>query len=147
MVHPKRLHGALRQYASDHQNEVNRWVHLICVPVLLWGALALLARIKLSPYVDLAMAVAMVHCVVFWFMDWKLGFPYFVFVLGVYGLARDTSVAMALWISAAGWVLQIFGHFHFEKNKPSFFSQITQLFIGPIWWFAHVIEYPLESEE
>lgn len=147
MVHPERLHGAMRHYADDHRNEVNRWIHLICVPFILWSILALLAHVQLSPYVDLAMAVGLLHCVVFWFMDWKLGLPYFVFVLGVYGLARDISFTVALAVFAAGWGLQFLGHFRFEKNQPSVFTQVTQLFIGPIWWFAHVIEYPIETEQ
>jgi uncharacterized membrane protein YGL010W len=49
-----------------------------------------------------------------------------------------------------GWVIQFVGH-HFEKAKPAFVDDLTQLLIGPLFLMAEVyfmlgVEAELEAK-
>jgi uncharacterized membrane protein YGL010W len=41
--------------------------------------------------------------------------------------------AMALTMFVAGWVLQLVGHYVFERNDPQFFGDKRNLLVGVVW--------------
>ena len=40
----------------------------------------------------------------------------------------------------AGWALQYVGHYVFEKNRPSFYSDAYYLLVGPAWVAAEWLD-------
>jgi uncharacterized membrane protein YGL010W len=41
---------------------------------------------------------------------------------------------------AGGWALQFVGHYVFEKQPPSFFSDPLYLLVGPLWVLMELLE-------
>lgn len=42
---------------------------------------------------------------------------------------------------AAGWALQLLGHYRFENKSPSFFSDPRYLLVGPLWVGIEVLQW------
>ena len=38
----RHVDALLYQYSSDHQNSTNHWIHLVCVPAIVWSVTAML---------------------------------------------------------------------------------------------------------
>ncbi|MGA9421064.1 MAG: Mpo1-like protein [Rhodanobacteraceae bacterium] len=131
-------------YSSDHLNPVNRAIHWVCVPAILWAVIALLWVIPVSPSIGRPgfwCALVMVAAMAFY---WRLSRPIaaamFV-VLVLLGLATDTlyrslGTRALLWLAvtvfALAWVGQFIGH-AIEGRRPSFATDLTYLLIGPAW--------------
>lgn len=47
---------------------------------------------------------------------------------------------VAAGLFAGGWALQFAGHFLFERNSPSFFSDPVYLLMGPLWVVVEVLQ-------
>lgn len=128
----------LTDYSDSHQHPINKLIHWICVPTImfcilgmLWAvwepaavlliAAATLFYLRLSP----RLYVGMVFVV--------LAMAYIGYGLGDYLF----NTCLALFLIA--WVFQFIGHL-IEGAKPSFFKDLQFLFIGPLWILAHVYQ-------
>ena len=40
----------LDQYSADHRNATNQWIHLLCVPAIVWSVTAMLWAIPVPAY-------------------------------------------------------------------------------------------------
>ncbi|WP_374338951.1 DUF962 domain-containing protein [Leeia sp.] len=136
----------LDQYGSSHQNPVNKRIHWLCVPLIMWSllgllwllhvpglpllngavvlmAVALLFYWRLSPTLFLAMAVMTALMLAAWWGLAALGAP---------------VAAIAAAVFVLSWIAQFYGH-KLEGKKPSFFQDVQFLLIGPLWvvafWF------------
>ncbi|HEX2570280.1 MAG TPA: DUF962 domain-containing protein [Polyangia bacterium] len=58
-----------------------------------------------------------------------VGIPMIVASLPLLPLAPPVGGAMFV----GGWILQLIGHYVFEKHNPSFFNDPFYLLVGPIW--------------
>ena len=131
-------------YSGDHRTTLNQWLHVVCVPLILWSVIALLWCIPVpgtlfGPGAFAALAM---------FMTWSFYYRhsrtlgmgmllFFVLIswttrwlhleLGGAGLAK-----LALAVFVAAWIGQFIGH-HFEGRRPSFLTDLTYLLIGPVW--------------
>lgn len=135
----------LNEYGESHQNGVNKAIHWICVPLILWSVLMLLwsiptpeilVRANLN-FAYIAMMAALVYYV---FLSPALGLGMLlVFYLLVYLTNRVMLLytglplwGLALIIFTAAWIGQFIGH-KIEGKKPSFLKDVQFLLIGPIW--------------
>jgi uncharacterized membrane protein YGL010W len=120
----------LDEYSESHQNKTNKAIHWVCVPVILFSIIGILAHfsalltallliLTLLFYarLDLVLAVAMAALIAV--MAWLI------FILPV-----GTGFYIALFILA--WIGQFYGH-KVEGKKPSFFKDLQFLLIGPAW--------------
>jgi len=131
-------------YSADHANSTNRAIHWLCVPVILWCVVALLWTIPVP---------SMLGRAGFWALP-----PMFGAFLFYYRLSRRMGLAMAavfivcglvaeaayralgpqhlLWLAIAlfvlAWIGQFVGHV-IEGRRPSFFTDLAYLLIGPAW--------------
>lgn len=133
-------------YSADHRDATNQLLHVLCVPAIVWSLLALVYCIPLgegAPTGPLAAVLAVV-AVAFW--CW-LSLPL--------GLGAGVAMALSYWSVAAlhavlgsgglavvgavvfvvAWVGQFIGH-HIEGRRPSFFTDLVYLMIGPVWVLA-----------
>lgn len=132
----------LTQYATYHRDRRNIATHFFGVPMIMFGALVLLARpsfalgeLTLTPA---ALALALV-------LPWTLS-------RGAFGLGSVTALvwlvlaALAHLIAGAtgqglawgavfflvGWLIQFVGHYY-EGRKPAFVDDLVGLFVAPMF--------------
>ncbi|HEX5755356.1 MAG TPA: Mpo1-like protein [Arenimonas sp.] len=134
----------LHSYGGDHEDRRNQIIHLVCVPAILWTVTAFFWLIPVPAAFGkpgLWMAAAMF---VAWLWYWQLSRPLglgmlAVFVLcGVINQLLYTRIGMANlgWLALAvfviAWIGQFIGHI-FEGKRPSFFTDLVYLLVGPMW--------------
>lgn len=134
-------------YSHHHQNDVNQWIHVFAVPAILWSVIALLWCIpvpmtwfRAGLWAALAMfaawmfywrasrALGLGMLVVFVLMAWLTRWLY-------YGYGVRTLLVAAVAVFVVAWIAQFVGH-KIEGRKPSFFTDLTYLLIGPAWVLA-----------
>jgi len=124
----------LERYGEFHRNPINKAIHWVCVPLIVWSVLAALWTI--SP---LAVYAAIGVMTVFYL--W-LSLPLALGMLGVMALmvwpltllgSRALIVSIAVFVAA--WIGQFIGHI-LEGRKPAFLEDVRSLLIGPAWLLA-----------
>jgi len=134
----------LGDYSGDHLNRSNQRIHLVCVPAIVWTLVAALWSIPVPPGVGqpglwaaLALAVTLGYywrlsrplalgaLLAFVLMGWLCHALYQRYSGG--GLAQ---IAAAVFVLA--WIGQFVGH-AIEGKRPSFFTDLVYLLIGPLW--------------
>lgn len=144
------IHDWFASYSDDHRNETNRAIHWVCVPVILWCAIAALWTIpvplsigraglwalpamfaafvfyyRLSRALGLAMAIVFIVCALIAEAAYR--------ALGPLHLLQ---FAIVLFVIA--WIGQFVGH-KIEGRKPSFLTDLAYLLIGPAWLTGKVM--------
>ena len=124
------------RYSLHHRNPVNKTVHWICVPLIVWSVLGLLwFAAPLAAYVALAVALA--------FYLWlspplALGMAVVLAVMlyGVTWLGAGTLVVSVV-VFVAAWIGQFVGH-AIEGSRPSFVEDVRSFLVGPAWLLGFV---------
>jgi len=131
-------------YNSDHQNATNRLIHWICVPAILWAVIAALWLIPVPASIGkpgLWCALVMVGALTFY---WRLSRPlgaamivlFVLLALLTDSLYRALGSRDLLWLAIVvfvlAWIGQFVGHM-IEGKRPSFFTDLAYLLIGPAW--------------
>ena len=117
----------LAQYGDSHRNPVNEWVHIVCVPLIVFSVLGLLWSVH--AVVALAGSVAALAYYV------KLSRPFALGMLAMLALMLIALAAMqpivilplSLVLFVLAWIGQIDG------RKPSFLDDVRFLLIGPLF--------------
>ena len=124
----------LERYGEFHRNPMNKAIHWVCVPLIVWSVLGALWSV--SP---VAAYVAIGATMVFYL--W-LSLPLALGMLGVIALmmwpltllgSRVLIVSIAVFVAA--WIGQFIGHL-LEGRKPAFLEDVRSLLIGPVWLLA-----------
>ncbi|KAF1708945.1 hypothetical protein CSC70_12695 [Pseudoxanthomonas kalamensis DSM 18571] len=134
-------------YSGDHRNDINQRIHVVAVPAILWSVVALLWCIPVfgtwfrsGIWAALAMFAA-------WAFYYRLSRPIGLAMLVVFFtmacscrlLEASIGLGNLLWLAVGvfvvAWIAQFIGH-KIEGRKPSFFTDIVYLLIGPIWVLA-----------
>ncbi|WP_234269926.1 DUF962 domain-containing protein [Billgrantia ethanolica] len=142
------LQQFLDDYGESHRHPVNQWVHIVCVPAILFSTLGLLWLVPLGRWLGLeggaaewvngATLVGVLASLVY--LRLSLGVFLMMlawFALSVLGILAILNAGWSLlWISlivwVAAWALQVWGH-KVEGKKPSFIEDVVFLLIGPIF--------------
>jgi len=131
-------------YSQDHKHPTNRLIHWICVPLILWAVLAALWVIPVPALLGRPgfwAGVAMIFATAFYFrLSRPLGIAMLLVfvVLGLIteGLFRSLGPQSLLWLAIGvfvlAWIGQFIGHV-VEGARPSFFTDLAYLLIGPAW--------------
>lgn len=145
----RKIEALLAEYGESHQNETNKAVHWVCVPVIVWTVMAglyaipqpgFMADFAWLNWLTLVLAASLVYYV---FLSPTLA-------LGV-GIYAAVSYWLILGVESAGWVVwqvalvlfvlawagQFWGH-KIEGKKPSFLKDIQFLMIGPAWLLSFI---------
>ena len=122
----------LAQYGESHRNHVNEWVHIVCVPLIVFSLLGLLWSMHPS--------VALLGSILALYYYYKLSHPFaagmlamLAAMLGVLLLMPALTilpVSLALFVLA--WIGQFIGH-QIEGKKPSFLDDLRFLLVGPLF--------------
>jgi len=140
----RQIDNLLYQYSSDHQNKTNQSIHLVCVPLILWSVTAMLWCIPVPSalanpglWCGLAMFAAFAY---YWRLSKPLAFGLLLiftmvgflnrWIMDTYGLRLLMQLAVRVFVVA--WIGQFIGH-KIEGKRPSFFTDLVYLLIGPMW--------------
>lgn len=140
------LQHLLDEYGESHRHPVNKTLHWICVPVIVWTVVALLWSLPFPSALRFEAAplnwatVALVLAQLYYFrLSLPLGLGVLLFNVLLLWLTSivDASAALPLWQIAVGlfvlaWIGQFIGH-AVERRRPSFFKDLQFLLIGPAW--------------
>jgi len=136
-------------YSGDHVNATNQRIHVVAVPLILWSVIGLLWCLPAPGSLfrqGLWAALAMFGAWMFYYRASRaIGFGMLaIFVtmawitrwlhdsLGTPGLFK-----LALGVFVVAWIAQFIGHSKlYEGKKPSFFTDLKYLLIGPAWVLA-----------
>ena len=146
-----KLDDLLDEYGASHQNLVNKVIHWICVPVIVWTVVALLWSIPF-PFdpgigvipVNWATITLLLAQVYYFRLSFSLGLGlllYNAFMIQLAFLVEQSAtrplwqIALAIFVIA--WIGQFIGHM-FEGKRPSFFKDLQFLLIGPAWLMSFI---------
>lgn len=155
----RRIDELLSEYGESHQNETNKMIHWICVPLIFLSIVGLIASIPAgfvqrllgegNPYANWAAIVLILVLAYYVSLSIPLSVGMMLFgALCLFLVNVITKINVApLWlvsiiIFVMAWVGQFYGH-KVEGKKPSFFKDIQFLLIGPAW-LMHFIYKRLE---
>lgn len=134
----------LDSYAGDHRHPLNQRLHEICVPLILWSAIALLWTVPVPALLGRpgfwSVAAQVLAFAWYWKHSRRLGGAMFVlfvaldlltaWLFGGWGAAMLRWSALAVF--AVAWVGQFIGH-AIEGRRPSFLTDLSYLLVGPAW--------------
>ncbi len=144
----RRIDELLEEYGESHRNSTNKTIHWICVPLIFFSIVGLIASIpsgyvqRLSdgnPYANWATIVMILVLIYYVSLSIPLSIGMLLFGLLCLFLARiiaESGIA-PLWVISVvifvvAWIGQFYGH-KVEGKKPSFFKDVQFLLIGPAW--------------
>jgi uncharacterized membrane protein YGL010W len=144
----RKIDALLSEYGESHQNETNKAIHWICVPLIFFSIVGLIASIPSgmlqnfmgeSPYANWATVLLVLAVIYYVSLSISLSIGMMIFSAGCLTLANfiaQTNVA-PLWliciiIFVVAWIGQFYGH-NVEGKKPSFLKDVQFLMIGPAW--------------
>ncbi|MBK9221537.1 MAG: DUF962 domain-containing protein [Saprospiraceae bacterium] len=141
-----KLYILLETYGLSHQNKVNKLIHWICVPLIMFSLIGLILHIPFvfikTWYFNWA-SLVLLAILIYYFRLSKpifLGFIIIGFLLlkmnwyliEYCSLNNCNSVITLVIIFTIAWIGQFIGH-KIEGKKPSFLEDIQYLLIGPAW--------------
>ncbi|WP_329742450.1 DUF962 domain-containing protein [Dyella sp. A6] len=134
----------LDSYSSDHRNPVNQRFHWLCVPPIVWSVIALLWTIPVPAAFARPGAWAVLAIVLAFYWYWRrshrlaIALLIALVLLGLLTHLLYRSLGplhlcyLAIGVFVVAWVGQFIGH-RFEGRRPSFFTDLSYLLIGPAW--------------
>lgn len=140
----------LDEYGESHVNPTNKFLHWICVPLivlslvgLLWSLPVPAAFAAVSPWLNWGTLFIAAATVYYFFMSVPLALGMLVVIVPMLAVLKWASgLSVPLWQLSVGvfvvaWIGQFIGHM-IEGKRPSFFKDVQFLLIGPIWLLGFV---------
>ena len=139
----------LNQYSLYHQNTLNKKIHFVCVPVIVFCILGLLWSIPVPAQVarwgawfNVATAVVLLSTLYYTRLAPSLAIGMFVIAsISIFILSHaEKWTGLKAWHWAVplfllAWIGQFIGH-HIEGRRPAFANDLQFLLIGPLWILA-----------
>ncbi|HEX4240926.1 MAG TPA: Mpo1-like protein [Steroidobacteraceae bacterium] len=143
----------LDEYGESHRNPVNKVLHWICVPVIVWCVLGFLwllpvpfaspPRAVFDNWAALIVAGVVIYYAV---LSIRLAVGALILLMTfLWSIDRVQHLALVpLWgvctvLFLAAWIGQFVGH-AIEGKRPSFLKDVEFLMIGPLWLLAALYE-------
>lgn len=141
----RKIELLLSEYGESHINPINKLIHWICVPIIVFSIIGLMMSIPAKysgSQLNAAMLMILLASLYYFGLSVPLLFGFLPLSILLY-VANDLLynyfipinvdyriVLIALFILA--WIGQFIGH-KIEGKKPSFLKDIQFLLIGPVW--------------
>ena len=150
----RKIDQLFAEYAESHQNQTNKFIHWICVPLIFFTIVGFISLIPAphicAPYfgcISIASIVALVLVSIFYFtLSWRISLimllimllmEHFAYAINVH--FKENSWIIYLSIFVITWIFQFIGH-KIEGKKPSFLKDLQFLLIGPIWLLHFILK-------
>ncbi|MDH3589522.1 MAG: DUF962 domain-containing protein [Gammaproteobacteria bacterium] len=144
------VEGWLNEYGESHQNPTNKFLHWICVPLIVLSLIGMLWSVpvpasfaKLSPLLNWGMIFLLAALVYYFIMSLTLALGMVLLTAATVALVNWVNgLSTPLWVISlavfvVAWIGQFIGHI-IEGKRPSFFKDLQFLMIGPIWLLSAV---------
>jgi uncharacterized membrane protein YGL010W len=145
----RKIDSLLSEYGESHQNATNKLIHWICVPLIFFSIMGLIASIPSgflqsivgegSMFANWAAVILMLALIYYITLSIPLTIGMFLFALlclllinKIVGASIAPLWAISLGIFVLAWIGQFYGH-KIEGKKPSFLKDVQFLMIGPAW--------------
>jgi uncharacterized membrane protein YGL010W len=145
----RKIDQLFTEYGESHQNQTNKAIHWICVPLIFFSIVGLIASIPShgvqsflghgNPYANWATLGLMLVLIYYVTLSFTLSIGMMLFaaaclMLSNYIVRLNIAPlwAVCLGIFVLAWIGQFYGH-KVEGKKPSFLKDIQFLLIGPAW--------------
>ena len=141
------------EYGESHQNPINKAIHWLCIPLIVFSLIGLLWSIpheyflkfysgKFSEYFNWSSIFIFLVVIYYTMLSYKIALGMFIFSLIVLCGNNYIDGIMVLWkvsvsIFIVAWIGQFIGH-KIEGKKPSFLKDLQFLFIGPAWLLGFI---------
>ncbi len=152
---PTLLDQYFDKYSESHQNKINKTIHWIAVPSIVFSLLGLVWAIpmpefmKAYPYFNWASLLIAFALYYYYRLSPILGYA-MILVIGIMAFFivqleyMEQAGGLPMWQVCAGifviaWIFQFIGH-KIEGKKPSFLDDVKFLLIGPIWLLHFVFK-------
>ena len=150
----RKIEQLFTEYAESHQNQTNKLIHWICVPLIFWSILGFISLIPAPHFcfqyfgcISIASVVAILAVTIFYFrLSWRIGLimifimllmEHFVYFINI--KFEQQSWIFFLGVFVLSWIGQFYGH-KIEGKKPSFLKDVQFLLIGPIWLLQFILK-------
>ena len=147
----RKIDQLFSEYAESHQNQTNKFIHWICVPLIFFTIVGFISLIPAphfcAPYFGCISIVALVLVSIFYFtLSWRISLimllimllmEHFAYAINVH--FKENSWIIYLSIFVITWIFQFIGH-KIEGKKPSFLKDLQFLLIGPIWLLHFILK-------
>lgn len=145
----RRIDQLLSEYGESHRNETNKAIHWVCVPLIFFSIIGLIASIPSgfvqsllghgNPYANWATLILVLVLVYYITLSLSLGLGMMIFgalclFIANFIVRLDFAPlwAVSVVIFVLAWIGQFYGH-KIEGKKPSFLKDVQFLLIGPAW--------------
>jgi uncharacterized membrane protein YGL010W len=145
----RKIDSLLSEYGESHQNATNKLIHWICVPLIFFSIMGLVASIpsgilqslfgESSLFANWAAVILAFALIYYLTLSIPLTIGMFLFALiclfvinKIVGANIAPLWAISLGIFVVAWIGQFYGH-KVEGKKPSFLKDVQFLMIGPAW--------------
>ena len=139
----KSIETYFEEYSEFHKNPTNQTMHVIGIPLIMFSLLGLLRHMS-YPVGNFVVDAGLVLWIfaTLWYLKLhvKLALFFSPVAFGMYFLSAFTPLSYLWSIFILGWVVQLWGHKHFEKNSPAFLQNLEHVLIGPLWIFVKVFK-------
>jgi uncharacterized membrane protein YGL010W len=143
----RKIDELLMEYGEGHKHRTNKVIHWICVPLIFFSVVGLIASIPFpevhswnaNAFVNWASAVLFLAMLYYISLSISLSIRMLVFAVSCLDLAAiisESNLAPFWLVSLLVFVISLAGQFYghkIEGKKPSFFKDIQFLLIGPAW--------------
>ncbi len=143
----RKIDQLLAEYGESHQNATNKAIHWVCVPLIFFSVVGLIASIPggivqtvlgENPYANWATVALVVALTYYATISIPLAVGMMLFgLLCLYATRLIVAQGWSLWLTSViifvvAWIGQFYGH-SVEGKKPSFLKDLQFLLIGPAW--------------
>jgi uncharacterized membrane protein YGL010W len=134
------LDAYFASYDGFHQTKGNKLTHYVGIPLIVFSAFGLLAAIPLPApdWFSLGLVAWLGSTFFYVRLDAKKGGVFSVITLVTYLASRWFSWKLHLALFVVGWILQLVGHYKYEKKSPAFLQNLSHLLIGPFWIYCNL---------
>ncbi len=145
----KSLAEQMSVYSAYHRNPVNKAIHFVFVPAIVWTLMIAFGLVDLFSVgaLTFTLAHALVVPLLVWYLllDFPLGavavFLYttlLILALFVGALGTTTALVIAGTLHVFSWAVQFLGHGVWEKRRPALMDNLFQTLVAPIFVIAEV---------
>ena len=138
-------------YKKYHNNNINRLIHITCIPFLIFSFLVFTSKMFFIPLIGLPVNLSFIILNGYLFMYMNINknifnnmviLLYFMWI-GAYMfyVKIQYSIYYALLMNLFGWISQFIGHYYFEGNRPALMDSLSQAFItAPLFVYLEILE-------
>jgi len=136
----------LDSYSESHQNPRNQLIHQFCVPLILTSILGILWTLPTSSLIrNLNWSYLGILAMMSFYLLFLNGKVMLAFILNLVPFFLFINISPKNWVLPlsvvvfiGAWIIQFIGH-KIEGKKPSFFTDLFYLLIGPLWGVEHML--------